>query len=170
MNMKKILVPVDGSETSKNAAEQAVTFARKCGSALTFLIVVEMKSDITYTDMNGVIMNNEYYSVIDTMIKMKTKRDSEILDQLVESLNCGDLSTDKLVLVGDANQQITETAEKGAYDLIIMGHRGLNPIKRLFLGSVAKRVIEDAPCSVMVVNKYHKILKAAAEQTRQLLL
>jgi nucleotide-binding universal stress UspA family protein len=32
-----------------------------------------------------------------------------------------------------------------------MGHRGLNPIKRLLVGSVAKRVIEDAPCSVLIV-------------------
>jgi nucleotide-binding universal stress UspA family protein len=34
-----------------------------------------------------------------------------------------------------------------------MGHRGLNPVKRFFMGSVAKRVIEDAPCSVLIVKE-----------------
>jgi nucleotide-binding universal stress UspA family protein len=53
--------------------------------------------------------------------------------------------------VGDPHPQIIKTAEDGKFDLIVMGHRGLNPLQRLFIGSVAKRVIEDTPCSVLVI-------------------
>ena len=151
MNVKKILVPVDGSETSKNAAAQAVQLARKCGSEITFLIVVELKSDIAFTHTSGTIIKDEYYSVVSTMIDLKTKRDTNTLDEVVESLDCSDLKTEKTLLVGDASHQIVETAEQGKFDMIIMGHRGMNPIKRFFLGSAAKKVIEDAPCSVLVI-------------------
>jgi nucleotide-binding universal stress UspA family protein len=151
MNIKKILVPVDGSEASKIAAERAVELARKCGSEITFMIVVELKSDIAFVNSGRAIIDDEYYSVVSTMIDLKTKRDTETLDKMVEGLDCSDLKTERLVLVGDARQQIVETAEQGGFDMIIMGHRGMNPIKRFFLGSVAKKVIEDAPCSVLVV-------------------
>jgi nucleotide-binding universal stress UspA family protein len=73
------------------------------------------------------------------------------LDQIVGSLDTEGIETEKKVLIGDAHEQIVETAEKGAYDLIILGHRGLNPVKRFFMGSTAKKVMEDAPCSVMIV-------------------
>jgi nucleotide-binding universal stress UspA family protein len=74
-----------------------------------------------------------------------------MLDLLLEKLNCDGIHIGKMVVIGNAHPEIVETAKLGEYDLIVMGHRGLNPVQRLFLGSVAKRVIEDAPCSVLIV-------------------
>ena len=74
-----------------------------------------------------------------------------MLDGVIQELDCSGLKIDKKIISGAAHPQIVEIAEQEKYDLIVMGHRGLNPFKRLFLGSVAKRVIEDAPCSVLIV-------------------
>ncbi len=57
----------------------------------------------------------------------------------------------KIIKDGNAYHEIIEEVKNGDYDLVVMGHRGLNPVKRFLVGSVAKRVIEDAPCSVMIV-------------------
>ena len=148
--MKKLLIPIDGSPSSIKAAEQGVTLAKKCGGDIIFLTVVEVKSDIAYADL-GVMVTGEYYDIRDTLIKNKMEHDGKVLDSIVSALDMSGLKTDKSVVFGEAHPQIVDVAEKEGCDLIVMGHRGLNPVKRFFLGSVAKRVIEDAPCSVLIV-------------------
>lgn len=148
--MKKILVPIDGSATSKRAATEALAIAKMYGSEVTFLTVVVVDSDIIYGDL-GTIVNADYVNLSNILIKLKMERESSMLDVILQSLDCSGIRTDKQVIIGNAHPQIIEVAETGHFDLIVMGHRGLNPVKRLFLGSVAKRVIEDAPCSVLIV-------------------
>lgn len=53
---------------------------------------------------------------------------------------------------GPPTQVVTETAEKGGYDLIIVGAHGKRGVRRLLLGSVAENTIRHAPCSVLVVH------------------
>lgn len=148
--MKKILVPIDGSDPSKKAAEQAVSFAKAFGSEITFLTVVEIKHEFTYADYGGLV-GPEYFAIKDSLLKLDTERAGKMLDAVVQSLDCSGLKIEKKVLAGAPHPQIVKYAEDGKYDLIVMGHRGLNPLQRFFIGSVAKRVIEDAPCSVFIV-------------------
>jgi nucleotide-binding universal stress UspA family protein len=148
--MKKILVPIDGSAASKKAAKQAVALARMYGSDVTFLTVVEVSTDLAFSYESD-IYYAQFTEFRDNLIKLKTERLGSMLDAVVQMLDCSGIHTDKKVVVGSAHPQVVETAKGGKYDLIVMGHRGLNPFQRLFLGSVAKRVIEDAPCSVLIV-------------------
>jgi len=146
--MKKILVPVDGSDASKKAAAQALELARLYGGSVTFLTVVEVDGDVIY---GNPMVSSDYLSVTETLIQLKKERQSAMLDALLDTLDCSGIETDKTVVIGSAHPEIVETAKDGRFDFIVMGHRGLNPVKRLFLGSVAKRVLEDAPCSVLIV-------------------
>jgi nucleotide-binding universal stress UspA family protein len=148
--MKKILVPVDGSEASKKAAEQAVLLARTFGSPVVFVTVVETMHEYTFSDYSGMV-SPDYFSIQESIDKMNVERGTGMLEEVVSSLDCSGLKIEKTVLLGDAHPEIVKYAKKHRCDLIVMGHRGLNPFQRMFLGSVAKRVIEDAPCSVYVV-------------------
>jgi nucleotide-binding universal stress UspA family protein len=148
--MKNILVPVDGSSESKKAFEQAVSIAQKYGSGITLMSVIEAENDITYSEL-GIVMSGEYTGVRDTLVKIKQESMNKILDALITGADCAGVTIGRTVKVGSAHPEIVETASEGKYDLIVMGHRGLNPVKRFFMGSVAKRVIEDAPCSVLIV-------------------
>ncbi|SHI10257.1 Nucleotide-binding universal stress protein, UspA family [Sporobacter termitidis DSM 10068] len=150
--MKKILVPVDGSAASKKAFEEAVSIAKKYGSEVTLISVVEIESDVAYTEM-GIAISGEYAGVRDTLIKIKEESADKLLDTMIKSADCTGITVGKLVRVGSAHPEIVDAACQGKYDLIVMGHRGLNPVKRFFIGSVAKRVIEDAPCSVLIVKE-----------------
>jgi nucleotide-binding universal stress UspA family protein len=51
----------------------------------------------------------------------------------------------------DPSQEIVEAAQAFGARLIVMGHRGRSGIERFFIGSVANRVVQHAPCSVWVV-------------------
>jgi nucleotide-binding universal stress UspA family protein len=152
MDMKKILVPVDGSAESKKAVAQAVALAKKFGSEVALITVIEVENDVVYTEF-GIAVSGEYAGVRDTLIRIKEDSSNKMLDAIIKSLDCTDIPVHKIIKVGSAHPEITEEAAKGKYDLIVMGHRGLNPVKRFFMGSVAKRVIEDAPCSVLIVKE-----------------
>jgi nucleotide-binding universal stress UspA family protein len=53
--------------------------------------------------------------------------------------------------VGDAADEIVRMAREAGADLLVLGARGLNPVKRLVLGSVSTKVLHNAPCDLLVV-------------------
>jgi nucleotide-binding universal stress UspA family protein len=54
-------------------------------------------------------------------------------------------------LEGDPASEIVRYATDAGMDLIVMGTHGRTGVERLLMGSVAERVMRDAPCSVLVV-------------------
>jgi universal stress protein A len=69
-----------------------------------------------------------------------------------EALEKGAKVVETLFAVGSAWNEIVTAAEKDKLvDLIVIGTHGRTGIKRLFMGSVAEKVIRHAPCSVLVV-------------------
>jgi nucleotide-binding universal stress UspA family protein len=53
--------------------------------------------------------------------------------------------------VGDAAAEIVRIANESGAGLVVLGARGLNPLKRLVLGSVSTKVLHQAACDVLVV-------------------
>ena len=54
------------------------------------------------------------------------------------------------VRAGHAAELISQVAGEGGYDLVVLGHRG-HFLRNHLLGSTADRVVENAPCPVMIV-------------------
>lgn len=54
---------------------------------------------------------------------------------------------------GQPSTVLTQTAERGGHDLIVVGAHGHRGVRRLLLGSVAESTIRHAPCSVLVVHE-----------------
>jgi nucleotide-binding universal stress UspA family protein len=57
------------------------------------------------------------------------------------------------VLVGSPAEVLLEAARQGPADLIAVGHQGLEPVRRLTLGSVAAQLLAAAPCSLLIGRK-----------------
>ncbi len=55
------------------------------------------------------------------------------------------------IVTGDPAEEIIRLANIYKADLIVIGSRGLTGVKRIIQGSVSSQVVEDAPCSVLVV-------------------
>lgn len=147
----KILVPVDGSTASKNAAAKAVEIARKEHASIKLVTVVNV-SGVYFTeslnDFNGMAQMQR----IDMMQEAIRKNAEDVIDAFYNELNDGSVPMEKEVLTGESYIKILEAAKDGNFDLIIMGNRGFSKIKRFFVGSVTQKVISEATCPVLVIH------------------
>ncbi|RPI33124.1 MAG: universal stress protein, partial [Chloroflexota bacterium] len=74
----------------------------------------------------------------------------EILSKAAETLQQAGIEATTVLLNGDAATEIIEYAQENQVDLIIAGSRGLSPARRWLLGSVSRKLVHYAGCSVLV--------------------
>ena len=85
-------------------------------------------------------------------VEEKLRAEGErLLDETIATLPQGIGQVHRIHQIGDPSSVILETAQSTQSDLIVIGARGLGPIKELFLGSVSHRILLHAPCSTLVV-------------------
>lgn len=150
--MRKILVPIDGSMASKKAAKKAIDIARHYDGEITFLTVVDVPIFVNYAEV-GISISETFLLNREKMVKEKLKHDSDMLDHIIDELNVLDIKTERVVLVGEAYEQIINQVEEENYDLIVMGPKGLADHKYSVLGSVAKKVIAEVKCPVLLIKE-----------------
>jgi nucleotide-binding universal stress UspA family protein len=132
----KILVAYDGSESAQRALVQAAELATN-GAAVSVISVAE---PLPQFGRAGTMMVPE--------------EDEERLHELVDAkATLAGKGIDAAVVErkGDPATLIVDEAEHEHADLIVMGTRGLNTAKRWLMGSVSSRVVQHAPCNVLVV-------------------
>jgi len=135
----KILVAVDGSESSKKAFDKSVFLAQKCNSKL---YVVHVVLDWEYGGDSAAT-----FELIDEL----RAKGSELLEQCKKQALQSSVQVETVLEQGDYAHEIIEVAKRKDCELIIMGSRGMSPIKELLLGSVTLKVMHHASCPVMVV-------------------
>ena len=133
--ISKILVAVDGSETSSKAAEMAIDLAEKYGAELIALYIVA--PNINFSQAFYFAQENGQKIVDEVKRKAFAKK-----------LN---VQTEVLMDVGSVPKAIVEYAEKNNANLIVLGTRGISGIKRMLVGSTASEVVKYSHCPVMVV-------------------
>jgi nucleotide-binding universal stress UspA family protein len=79
------------------------------------------------------------------------KQAKTIVRELAAEAKQQDITLIPLTPGGRPEDAIIQVATAKETNLIIMGSRGLTGLKRLFMGSVAERVIGQATCPVLVV-------------------
>lgn len=155
-NIKKIMLPVDGSATSNKAARIGISLSMKSKSDLIGLTVLDLTS-LPY----GYFLTRTGTSLHDEILEEKKREAKKWLDEVegsvLEILNeeeCNviryrsEIIEDPFSRVENA---IVNYAETENVDLIVMGTRGRSGLKRSLLGSVASGVLTYAHCPVMVV-------------------
>ncbi|KNZ41316.1 universal stress protein [Acetobacterium bakii] len=149
--MEKILVPLDGSEISLKAADEAVELAKIFGSEVTFISVVEKK--IPFYGVGSGAPNTADMGLEIEIEKSAFKCYDELLDFLVEKYKSSGLILKSKTLKGIVDEEIEKFAKDGHFDLIVMGRRGLSPTKRFFVGSTTRKIVDSGPASVLVINE-----------------
>lgn len=138
--MKKIqhiLVPIDGSEHSINAIEQAISLAENQSIKLSFLYVTNIQK----------ISVDSY--LLDEILKSHHHMGENILKNAKEKVPSG-IDAKTYLEEGTPSTTIVNFAKRNNVDLIIMGTRGLGSVQSALLGSVSHDVIHHATCSVML--------------------
>lgn len=141
MEIKRILVPVDGSEESHRAMGVAAGLAAVYQAELELLYVADLNKEMTGLDR--VTMSGYIPSEI-------TNQGDHVLAEFAGELP-KTIKTEKVVLLGGPADQILEEQKEKKVDLIVMGSRGLGAVHQVIMGSVSQTVLHRAPCPVMIV-------------------
>lgn len=131
----KLVVGYDGSD----AARRALARVRELAIDYQVLVIVAVAPDIRSAGLGAALAAPQ----IDT-----ERLVAEARDQLG---NCQGAPIEARTAVGDPAVVLTDIARELDAQLVIVGRRGRDFVARTLLGSVAHRVVENAPCDVLVV-------------------
>jgi nucleotide-binding universal stress UspA family protein len=134
-----ILLGVDGSEHALHAAKTAADLARSMKSE-TLRIVVAYDSVPPYLGEPN----------MQTAISARMKEAEHVLQKAMEVVGeiPGEIHTE--TLEGPPAEAILDVANTRKCDLIVMGSRGLGRLTGLLLGSQSQKVVQHAPCPVLI--------------------
>jgi nucleotide-binding universal stress UspA family protein len=140
-NIKKILIPTDGSDYSLRAAEYGIGLAKMLDAEVTTVYVI----DTVALDQLAKATERED---VERELKTDGQRYMNYILGLAEKSG---VKTASLLAKGRPFEQIVHSAKNLGIDLIVMGTYGRRGAERILIGSVAERVIEYSTCPVLVV-------------------
>lgn len=149
---KKILVPTDGSPLANQAAQEAVDLAKKTGAEV-ISVYVAVKNPIFGFDTAGDALNK---TEINELVKQAANKVAEPLRELTQS--AGVKLTERFCQAVSAADSIVAVAQESGCDLIYMASRGHSGWDKVFMGSVAAKVIAESPIPVLVYKVSEKQL------------
>ena len=142
--IRLIMHPSDFSPASRPAFKRAVADAKEHRAEL---LLVHVMASVMPMVGDGYISPKAY----DDMVNASRSYAQRQLDALVTRAKKAGAKARGLLLEGVAWDQVVRTARARKADLIVMGTHGRTGLAKLFLGSVAERVVGSAPCSVLTV-------------------
>ncbi len=137
---RKILVAVDGSDSSKNAFRQACKIVHDDKSWITVLTTIPI-----YDDQFDVLSTREKVG------KRLHEEGERILSEIKGIADEEDVYIKTKVEEGTPFQTIVDIADEGSFDLIVMGRHGMKHLEKTLVGSVTARVIGHSRSDVLVV-------------------
>jgi nucleotide-binding universal stress UspA family protein len=146
MPLNNVLVAVDGSETSLEAARAGL--AVLAVDAPVVIVTVVETSDptlVTGSGMAGGVMSADELDALD---ESRLAEGEATLVAAAAALARTD--AESLVVRGDAGAALCDLARERDASAIVMGSRGLGGIKRALLGSVSDYVVRNAHCPVVI--------------------
>jgi nucleotide-binding universal stress UspA family protein len=141
--IRKILVPLDFSETSINAMKNAANMAKTFGASLTLFNVQEPFSEQKLKNEKGTDYDE----------KAKTKFE-EIRNQFSENFS---IEVDLFIAHGKIEKELIHFVEENQFDLIVDGVDGLAERNKFFLGSNAYKIANSTKVPVMSVRKNNEV-------------
>ena len=144
---KKILVPMDGSDSSKHALKAAMESASKWGAELQIVSVIPPISALLYGGVGNAMVDLDEYE------QWLEQAHIDVLNNAKEMVkeNHPELEVSTSLLKGHVPSEIIKVSDSDDIDLIVMGSRGQSGIKSWFLGSVSKNVVEHCKKPILIV-------------------
>jgi len=150
---RKILCPVDQSNTSQRGLRNAVQLARMFNSELVVMTVVP--------DVSWLSAAMETGQFEDARFEYEAKWRDEF-EQSFAGVGLNDVRLKKEVRHGVPHEQIVDAAADHQADIIIMGATGRTGLVRFLLGSTTRHVLQQLPCSLLTV-KHDDLLEEILE-------
>jgi nucleotide-binding universal stress UspA family protein len=135
----KILIASDGSEGAARALSAAITLAREHGSDLHMISVEELP---------------RFPASVDEVVEEKNEanhRYEAVIAQARAQAQAAGMTLTAHVVVGHAVPAIVEFVQRERFDLLVVGFMGHSALYNRLIGSTTDRLVELAPCAVLVV-------------------
>ena len=144
VKIRKILCPVDFSENSRKAVLLAKGYAGLFSADLYVLHVITPQ--VMQEKREHLAKPQEKGRPFDDRLR------DEASAKMALFIKEADITTEGKIVQGTSGHIICSAAEEGAYDMIVMGARGLSYLKGLLIGSTTEDVLKASPCPVLVVH------------------
>ena len=138
----KIMLASDGSPNALRAADFTARLLEAMpGGHCTIVTVIPFARDeAVFLGAQGPVYDAAITSQVDCL-----------LDEAEQLFQDAGIKTARVVLQGEVVGAIVDFAKQAAFDLIVVGSRGLGGVKGMLLGSVSAKVMQQAHCPVTVV-------------------
>ena len=146
--LRSLVLAVDGSANSLAAARFVAGLPLDRVSRVRLLGVVEPPQ---YPLSTAEMPSAALIAALDEEVRRRQDGLRSVLTGLEANLHGQGPVVDSAAVIGSPGREILVAANGPGVDLVVVGARGLGPMKRLVLGSVSERVLHHAPCSVLVV-------------------
>ena len=143
---KKILFPIDFSESTPKILPYVTTMSQTFGGTVYLLYVVR--------DLKYLTSFHVPHPSLDLIEKEISENSEKMMDRVCEEELQSCPRFVKKILVGDAASEIIRYAEEIQADLIVMGTHGRKGLEKALFGSVAEKVVKNSPVPVLIVNPY----------------
>jgi nucleotide-binding universal stress UspA family protein len=139
---KRILVPVEHSETDRTIIEHVQPLAKMCGATLVLLHVADGWAARAYDELQ-------------LRDSKEIQEDRAYLDQLVGELSGQGFAVESRLAMGDPAAEIVKAAEIERADLVAMATHGHRFVKDILLGATADKVRHELKVPVLLLQQAH---------------
>ena len=142
--IKRILYATDFSRASSRALEEAIKLAKQNDAELFAVHVMEPVPYVAGEEFGGA----EIYAKVEEVNERQAKSG---MAKLMQRLQKAKIKAQSLLLKGSVHDQIVKAAKSKKADMIVIGTHGRTGLSKLFMGSVAGKVVSSAACPVVTV-------------------
>jgi nucleotide-binding universal stress UspA family protein len=136
---KKILIASDGSDGAGRALSAAISLAKTHGAGLHMICVEELPN---FPASVGEVIEEKAEA---THVFQAVTAQAEAQAQAMA------IKLTAHIVVGHAVKTIAEFVEREGFDLLVVGYMGHSALYNRIIGSTTDRLVELAPCAVLVV-------------------
>ena len=149
MTFKHILVPTDLSDEAEATFAQAVEFARVSSGTIHLVSVVQEAVNLRMAVLSHAAMAS---TEIDQVAASLVERTRQKLEEKAAAIRARGVECQVKAVEGlSPARTILDIAAEQSIDLIAIATHGRGGLKRFLLGSVAERIVREAPCPVLVM-------------------
>ena len=157
--LKRILLITDGSVYSQRAMEYLAVFPLPDEVDLRVMHVLQpvispamvARSWPVGSEAVSAVPSYETERMLSKQAELEEQDGLALLERTVSHLKAEGLQASSVQLRGDAATEIIDYVKTHHIDLIVAGSRGLSQMKRLLLGSLSRKLVHYAGCSVLIV-------------------
>lgn len=148
---ERILIAVDESKYSYDAAKYGFDLAHKLGASIGLVHINQIPMVMNVT--GDPILGNAGV-VLPNVMDIQTEAGEKLLADIISNYGAGK-DVKQFILTGDVRDEIIEVAKSFDASMIIMGTHGRTGFDHFLSGSVAEDVIKKANCPVLIVPNKH---------------